>query len=522
MICASFEWNSSQPAGTVCGRTQQIIDGIVQAVLDRDEVPEAHVFTDCGPMPGRTPALQQYVAQRRLAWKHLALLPTLVEKQSYVALADESGFASVAALRDGMGHVRFPICAVVHALGQPDIAGWLACNLLRAERCDVMMVTSDAVGTGLTRALDTVATWFEKSAVSVARPGVERIPVTVDVDVFKPRDKTYCRDVLELPRDRTLVLYDGPAGSGLGADPEFVLACLKELLAPHPEMMVVVHVVEGRANELTSLAGSLGMFDHLRILTSVPVHAQPLIPAASDIYVSVENRIQADSGLPILQAMASGVPVVTSDWNGSREMIDDGLNGFLVPTLWNPVAGAMMSWLAAGDWGDRFLADRTIVDRRALRGALEALLSSPERRSAFGQRARSSVEANHSSRCAGKRIADVWRAQRAECERNVSESQRPTIDYTQVFKHYATADLSVDLKLRVSARGQPLLGNALHGADTRCAPPLLRMDVAKTLDRAGNAPTTVRRCIEGGSEFALEAIVWLLRKGYVEILSAEQ
>ena len=43
--------------------------------------------------------------------------------------------------------------------------------------------------------------------------------------------------------------------------------------------------------------------------------------------------MQETFGLAPLEAMAAGLPVVASDWDGYRDTVRDGVDGFLVPTL---------------------------------------------------------------------------------------------------------------------------------------------------------------------------------------------
>lgn len=77
-------------------------------------------------------------------------------------------------------------------------------------------------------------------------------------------------------------------------------------------------------------------------------------------------------GLPtvLLEAMASGVPVVSTDVTGIPEIIDDGVNGVIVPQR----------------------------DAAALADALAALLADPQRRAALGAAGRAKVEAVFSVR----------------------------------------------------------------------------------------------------------------------------
>jgi glycosyltransferase involved in cell wall biosynthesis len=55
--------------------------------------------------------------------------------------------------------------------------------------------------------------------------------------------------------------------------------------------------------------------------------------AAADIFISLVDNIQETFGITPIEAMASGLPVVVSDWDGYRYTVRDGQDGFLIPTL---------------------------------------------------------------------------------------------------------------------------------------------------------------------------------------------
>jgi starch synthase len=57
------------------------------------------------------------------------------------------------------------------------------------------------------------------------------------------------------------------------------------------------------------------------------------IYVASDIFVSLSDNIQETFGLTVVEAMAAGLPVVVSDWDGYREIVQHGSEGFTVPTF---------------------------------------------------------------------------------------------------------------------------------------------------------------------------------------------
>lgn len=62
----------------------------------------------------------------------------------------------------------------------------------------------------------------------------------------------------------------------------------------------------------------------------------PSVWQAADLFVSLPDNIQETFGLTPIEAMASGLPQVVSDWNGYRETVRHGIDGFRVPTAMPP------------------------------------------------------------------------------------------------------------------------------------------------------------------------------------------
>jgi glycosyltransferase involved in cell wall biosynthesis len=56
----------------------------------------------------------------------------------------------------------------------------------------------------------------------------------------------------------------------------------------------------------------------------------------ADIFTSLSDNIQETFGLTPIEAMAAGLPVVVSDWDGYRDTVRDGVDGMCVPTLMPP------------------------------------------------------------------------------------------------------------------------------------------------------------------------------------------
>jgi glycosyltransferase involved in cell wall biosynthesis len=85
-------------------------------------------------------------------------------------------------------------------------------------------------------------------------------------------------------------------------------------------------------------------------------------------------------GMPnaVLEAMASGLPVIASHISGNEELVLEGTTGLLVP----------------------------VEDADGLREALRALLQAPERRQAMGEAARGRIEASFG----WERVADEYQS----------------------------------------------------------------------------------------------------------------
>ncbi|MCG5434122.1 glycosyltransferase family 4 protein [Mycobacterium sp. MYCO198283] len=81
--------------------------------------------------------------------------------------------------------------------------------------------------------------------------------------------------------------------------------------------------------ELARLAQRLGVADRVEFLGFVPHDRVPQLLADADLFVMPSQY--EELGTAIVEAMASGVPVVASNIGGIPQLVDDGETGVLVP-----------------------------------------------------------------------------------------------------------------------------------------------------------------------------------------------
>ncbi len=90
-----------------------------------------------------------------------------------------------------------------------------------------------------------------------------------------------------------------------------------------------VWIVAGDGPDLSALkekVAALGLSGRVQLLGHVPYANLPAVYAGADVYL--QPSLYEPWGLAVNEAMASGLPVLVSDRCGSRELVQEGVNGF--------------------------------------------------------------------------------------------------------------------------------------------------------------------------------------------------
>jgi glycosyltransferase involved in cell wall biosynthesis len=159
---------------------------------------------------------------------------------------------------------------------------------------------------------------------AIGRP-VAHVPKGVDSDRFRP-DGPSVRRSLRL-EDRRVVL------AVARLVPIKNLTLLVEAIAIVRERVGHVHLVivgdgpEGGA--LRELSAVRGLADAVTFAGSIPFEETPRFYRAADVFAL--SSTFDNSPNVVLEAMASGLPVVTTDVGGVREFVTDRVGGFVVP-----------------------------------------------------------------------------------------------------------------------------------------------------------------------------------------------
>lgn len=138
---------------------------------------------------------------------------------------------------------------------------------------------------------------------------------------------TEARARLRLPSDGKLLMYTGRLLRAKGLYE--LLEAFKEAWAAHPAWRLVLVGDPIERDKLNGYAIKLGIDAGVCMRDTVPRSEVPTYLAAGDMYVLPSHHEGVSNAA--LEAMAAGLPVVSTAVGGQPEVVTDGVNGRLVP-----------------------------------------------------------------------------------------------------------------------------------------------------------------------------------------------
>jgi len=284
---------------------------------------------------------------------------------------------------DHLFQTKLSIIGITHSLSLNEIGKSLKDASKIASRKDVLICTSSSAKKCVEQMLGT----------SDYRLRLETIPLGVDIDKFRPIEqdhKRLLRRRFDLPEDAIIFLHLGRLSPCSKMELAPLLKAFSDLVRLSESGRKAYLLIVGREHTsgyikvLKALASKLNVADRVRIESSYDASNIGPYYQLADIFVSPSDNIQETFGLTVLEAMASGLPVIVTDWNGYRDTVVDGSTGFRIPTYW---ADCGISW------GRRFhLGQSVAVDMDRLVESMRALSENENLRKTIGEAARDRVE----------------------------------------------------------------------------------------------------------------------------------
>jgi len=164
------------------------------------------------------------------------------------------------------------------------------------------------------------------------------IPSGIETDKFKIKKKYFLRKKFKLEKTDKILLFVGRLGKEKSID--FLLYVFAEVLKKYSGVHFVVVGNGPQKGYLENLAKKLKIEQNVHFFGGVEYKKMPLVYNDADIFIFASTT--ETQGLVVLEAMASGLPIVAVDDSAIEETITDKVNGILVGKDVNEFADAVL------------------------------------------------------------------------------------------------------------------------------------------------------------------------------------
>jgi MoaA/NifB/PqqE/SkfB family radical SAM enzyme/glycosyltransferase involved in cell wall biosynthesis len=463
--------------------------------------------------------LQEEFGKDRIQVRNLVELPTILSNPRHLFVEKASLCLGLLQTRNASA-APVATCGLLHTLFWPDmLQTWLSMQFL-IEPQDAMVVPCDSARRTVEELIrQTESLIATRVGTKGFRSGihVETIPYGVDLTAFQGIPKEAARQMMGVPQDRVILLWFGRLDEGYKADllPLLHSASLAQANGLDLHLILAGSCLDPNyPTRLMQSAASMGMAARLSMHFNVSPAEKRALFSSADIFISPVDNIQESYGISLLEAMASGLPVIASDWSGYRDLVQNDITGVLVPTTWNPEAGRMATILAPlmiPPGTEAMVAQMTEVDIHALSKAIQTLVENPDTRSRMGALGRERVKARFSWEAVIPRFASLWKKQREDAHplKPIS-AKRGFFDFDRVFSPYATARLNPGMTVHRTDHGDAILKNHASAQDPRFRNPTY----LRTLQLL-KEPLTISELSKRLGMDALGTVGWLAKMGGV-------
>ena len=451
--------------------------------------------------------------------------------------------------RRHLGDAAYSLCGVTHTtVSQLD--DLVALALAPVQPWDAVVVTSNAVRQSLEVMYAALGDHLRDrlGSTRLPLPRFPVIPLGVDCARFerRPEARRAWRERLGIDEDDVVALYVGRFNHVSKMNPVPMALALEA--AAGASRRRVHWVLAGWADEKhdavfkqSVMAQALSLQVHF--VDGRPEATRRSIWSVADLFVSLSDNVQETFGLTPVEAMAAGLPSVISDWDGYKDTVRDGVDGFRVPVAMARAGlGRDLALSYAQGWSgyDGFVASAaqfTAADIPAAIEALGRLIESPDLRARMGAAAQARAKEVFDWRNIIPQYEALWaeldarrRAAPDSASRGREAADNPwRLDPFRMFASYPSGQLGRASRVCAAPGIDGPAAEALMRAPlVRMAPALLPHpdEVRAILDHLARTPeTTVAALLEpfvpGRRPHLERGLVWMAKYGLLRLPPGE-
>src|SRR5436190_5191420 len=241
------------------------------------------------------------------------------------------------------GDRAYSICGVTHTTATHIIMESLAALITAPlHSWDALVCTSQAVRDSVRSVLEAAADHMKDrlGATRIPMPQIPLIPLGVDCKAFEfgIDARKEARKDLGIEGDETVVSFIGRLSFHSKAHHVPMYLALEQAAQGKRVVLLQAGWFGNQSVEAAFRDEARLFCPSVRCLfvDGRDPKTRDQVWAATDIFTSLVDNFQETFGLTPIEAMAAGLPAVVSDWNGYRDTVRDGIDGFRVPTLSMP------------------------------------------------------------------------------------------------------------------------------------------------------------------------------------------
>jgi glycosyltransferase involved in cell wall biosynthesis len=375
----------------------------------------------------------------------------------------------------------YSICGVTHTIASIGVMDGIGDLLIAPlQPWDAVICTSIAVKNAVERLLNTWAEYLAQRTGGKPQINFQLpiIPLGIDCNTFNHGDNTKdirrnIRQILGIPQDDIVVLFVGRLCFYAKAHPvPMYLALEKAAQATKAKIHFVMAGWFENDKEKANFIQSSQIFCpsvNCIFVDGRKPEIRTGIWSAADIFISLVDNIQETFGLTPIEAMAAGLPVIVSDWDGYQESVRHEVDGLRIPTLMpQPGSGLDLAfeYLNNSLNYSSYIAHSSmsiVVDVDAAARGLIELINNPEMRKRLGENGQQRAREIYDWQVVIAAYENLWQelAQiRATAPMSVplppgSPPVPLSDDPFRLFAHYPTTTSHQDLVLGLGAMSTP-------------------------------------------------------------------
>ncbi|MBN2339962.1 MAG: glycosyltransferase family 4 protein [Deltaproteobacteria bacterium] len=484
--------------------------------------------------------LQDEVLQKIRVFQFTDLVPRLKVTEYHVFHLGGWGyfFSGLSHLRNRYAQKPFPITGIIHSMNGLE-TNYHAHKIIFAPLLpyDTVICSSRAGEQVFQNILSKVSAALESHGTRVTYTGgTHMIPLAVDDRFATSRSSTSCRKQLNLPADAFIVLMVGRFSVQSKMDLYPALQCHKKMQsASLPRPVFLVMAGGGATDELNivkSIVDELDISASTRIIANFNDDTKAMLYQAADVYLSVTDNLQETFGISVVEAMMAGKPAVISDINGYKELIEDGIHGYKIPTTWiQQFETVELAEIMNFNTMQLMLSQCMAIDTEHLFNALCTLASDAENTAQMGAAAKEHATKRFSWSSVMVKYHELWDSLHANILK-LDESELKTLrsmpnpfinDYLNAFDHYPTHKISPEMWCRITPDGKDALAQGRVPAAYSDIRELLHVDyqgaVLRTIEQHPlKVETLIENRLAGLSESDAQFnLLWLAKYGLVAL-----